>query len=172
MCSQVLHIVLVPAINSENKCTASTDSFSDYRQFTVFQSGMGHIMYSAATAWSTMDYSVMPVDDSVVDSPPNGGKRTNPMSSPYPLKCRRRSTSLQDLFGMNAETQRKLYDEHVGVLPSLEVWRFPFYDLAMELEFVNGIGFQISDFNGLGRAVILWLSLVTLSAMLHLICRL
>ena len=78
-------------------------------------------MYSAKTAQSTMDFSVMPLDDGVVDSPPNGGKRSNPVSSPSPLKICRRSTSPQERFGMNPESQRKLYSEPPDQLPALQV---------------------------------------------------
>jgi len=116
-----LRAASVPAIDRENKCAAFVDSFSNYGQFRVSKSGMGHIMYSTATARSTMDYSTMPVDDGVVNSPPNRKKCTNPMNSPSPLKCCCRSTSPEVQFGMHVETQRKLYNEQVDVLSTLEV---------------------------------------------------
>ena len=61
----------------------------------------------------------MPIDDGVVDSPPNGGKRPNPVSSPSPLKICRRSTSPQERSRMNPESQRKLYSEPADQLPAL-----------------------------------------------------
>ena len=82
---------------------------------------MGHIIYSVKTAQSTMDFSVMPLDDGVVDSPPNGGKRPNPVSSPSPLKICCRSTSPQECLGMNLESQQKLYSELADQLPALQV---------------------------------------------------
>ena len=103
------------------KSTASHDSFSDYGQFAISQSAVGHIMYSAKTTQSTMEFSVMPLDDGVVDSPPNGGKRPNSVSSPSPLKICHRSTSPQERFGMNPESQRKLYSEPPDQLPALHV---------------------------------------------------
>ncbi len=111
----------VADIDFGGKCTASADSFSDYGQFAISQSGVGHIMYSAKTAQSTMDFSTMPVDDGVVDSPPNGGKRNIILNSPSPLKCRPRSSSPQDRLGMNPETQRKLYNEPMSARMNREV---------------------------------------------------
>ena len=84
-------------------------------------------MYSAKTAQSTMDFSVMPIDDGVVDSPPNGGKRPNPVSSPSPLKICRRSTSPQERSRMNPESQRKLYSKPTDELLALLVWGVFFY---------------------------------------------
>ena len=119
--SQALRCNSVPNIEYGGKSIASHDSFSDYGQFAISQSVVGHIMYSAKTAQSTMDFSVMPFDDGVVDNPPNGGKRPNPVSSPSPLKIYRRSTSPQERLGMNPESQRKLYSEPADQLPTLQV---------------------------------------------------
>ena len=117
----------IPNIEYGGKSTASHDSFSDYGQFAISQSAVGHIMYSAKTAQSTMDFSVMPIDDGVVDSPPNGGKCSNPVSSPSPLKIYRRSTSPQEHSRMNPESQRKLYSEPADELPALLVRGVFFY---------------------------------------------
>lgn len=117
--------VSVHEMDSGKKCTASADSFSDYGQFAISQSGLGHIMFSAATAQSTMDFSMTPVDDGVVDSPPNGGKRPHIVSSPSPLKCRRQPASLMEECPTNVEAQRKLYVEDMIVLPVQQVWDLP-----------------------------------------------
>ena len=124
-----LRATSVPETDSGNKCTASADSFSDYGQFAISQSGLGHIMFSAATAQSTMDFSTMPVEDGVVDSPPNGGKRPHPVTSPSPLKCRRQSSSPRD--GPSV-MQRKLYDEEMGVVAATQVWWFLFFHLESQ----------------------------------------
>ena len=116
MCFQALHDIAVPHIDCALRCAPSANSFSDYGQFAISQSGLGHIMYSVATAQSTMDFSIMPVDEGVVDSPPNGGKCPLPKSSPSPVKIRGRSTSPGLLLQMNVVTQRKLYEEDVDVL--------------------------------------------------------
>lgn len=104
MCFQALRDIVVPQIDSAMKCAPSADSFSDYGQFSISQCGLGYIMYSAATAQSTMDYSIMPIDDGVVDSPPNGGKCPLPKSSPSPVKIRARSTSPEVPSQMNVVT--------------------------------------------------------------------
>lgn len=78
-------------------------------------------MYSAVTAQSTMDFSMMPVDDGVVDSPPNGRKKLHPVSSPSPLKCHRWSPAPDDHCLVNVVTQKKLYCEGEGVLPIVKV---------------------------------------------------
>ena len=79
-------------------------------------------MYSAATAQSTMDFSILPVDDGVLDNPPNGGKCPLPKSSPSPIKIRARSTSPRLPLQMNIVTQRKLYEDDVDVPRSPKVW--------------------------------------------------
>jgi len=68
-----------------------------------------------------MDFSVIPMEDGIMDSPPNGGKPVKVVNSHFPMKCPSRSTSLQDCLGMNPETQRKLYDEEMLVVASFEV---------------------------------------------------
>ena len=116
MCFQAFRDIAVPQINCALRCAPSADSFSDYGQFAISQSGLGHIMYSAATTQSTMDFSIMPVDEGVVDSPPNGGKCPLTRSSPSLVKIRARSTSPGLVLQMNVVTQRKLYEEDVDVL--------------------------------------------------------
>ena len=48
--------------------------------------GKGHLLYSAAIAQSTMDYSQKAVEDDVVDSPPNRAIILVPINSPSPLR--------------------------------------------------------------------------------------
>jgi len=93
------------------RCAASADSILDYGQYAISQSGTGLIMYSAATAQSTMDFSTKPIDDDVVDSPPFGGKRPHPVSSPSPLKSRPPITSPISRTHNVGAPQRKLYDD-------------------------------------------------------------
>jgi hypothetical protein len=81
-------------------------------------------MYSAVTAQSTMDFSIMPVDDGVVDSPPNGRKCPHLVCSPSPLKCQRRLPTLDDQIVVNVVTQRKLYCEGEAVMPIVKVQNF------------------------------------------------
>ena len=50
MCFQALRDIAVPQIDCALRCAPSADSFSDYGQFAISQSDLGHIMYSAATA--------------------------------------------------------------------------------------------------------------------------
>ena len=116
MCFQAFRDIAVPQIDCALRCAPSADSFSDYKQFAISQSGLGHIMYSAATAQSTLDFSIMPVDEGVVDSPSNGGKCPLTRSSPSPVKIRARSTSPGLVSQMNVVTQRKLYEKDVDVL--------------------------------------------------------
>lgn len=67
---------------SQHQCVASNDSILDYGQYAISRSGLGNNMYSTATAQSTMDYSVLPIDAGVVDSPHDDSKRRLPISSP------------------------------------------------------------------------------------------
>ncbi len=78
MILQDLRDCSVPCIGSVSKCVASMDSILDYSQYVISQSGVGHVMVSAAIAQSTMDFSTTPVDDGVVDSPPNKGRDYSP----------------------------------------------------------------------------------------------
>ncbi len=111
----------MPVADSQHQCVASVDSIMDYGQYAISQSGLGHIMYSAATAQSTMDFSTLPIEDGVVNSPPDGGKRPRPISSPSPLKSRTRPSSPELRSEVEKSTQRKLYDDFNCGLPSSEV---------------------------------------------------
>jgi hypothetical protein len=76
----------------------------------LLQSGFGHMLCSAKTTQSTMDFSSKPVDDGVVDSPPDGGRRIFPIHSPSPLKFRAATSSPANGSKGNPITQRRLYD--------------------------------------------------------------
>lgn len=91
------------------RSAASADSIMDYGQYAISQSGLGHIMYSAATAQSTMDFSMKPIDDGVVDSPPNGGKRPRPVRSPSPLKSHTLCASPRTRSSDGGAPPRRLY---------------------------------------------------------------
>ena len=52
-------------------CTASVDSVMEVEACALWEHGEGHLLYSAATTQSTMDYSRKAVEDDVVDSPPS-----------------------------------------------------------------------------------------------------
>jgi len=77
----------------------------------------------------------MPMEDRVVNSPPNGRKHAEFVSFLSPMKCPFWSSSPHDRLGMNPKTQRKLYDEQMLVVASIEVWGFHSFDLAMQLIF-------------------------------------
>ena len=55
---------------------------------TLSEHDKRHLLYSAATAQSMMDYSHKAMEDDVVDSPPNRGIVPLPISSPSPLRVR------------------------------------------------------------------------------------
>jgi hypothetical protein len=93
-------------------CAASTDLILDYGQYAISQSGLGHIMYSAATAQSTMDFSNKPLTHGVVDSPPKGVMRTRLVSSPSPLKAQAIASSPRNRDSCEGVAPRKLYDEN------------------------------------------------------------
>ena len=128
-CLRPLHVCLQGFNNasfchngSYIKCAASVDSFSDYGQFAISENRLGHILYSAATAQSTMDFSVMPLDDGVVDSPPNMGKRLMHNNSPSPLKCQPLSSSPWDRSGFSLVAPRKLYKDKLPQDLVEKVW--------------------------------------------------
>jgi len=125
---------LVNEIQCDCKCATSAHSFSDYGQFDISKGALGHIMYSAKTAQSTMDYLSIPIDDGVVNSPPNGGKHSMPVSSPSPLNCRLQSTLPVVRNGMNPKIQRELYDDEMILGAAVEVWGFLF-DVAITFVF-------------------------------------
>ena len=52
----------------------------------LWEHGKGHLLYSAATAQSTMDYSLKAVENDVVDSPPSRAIILVPINSSSPLQ--------------------------------------------------------------------------------------
>ena len=104
------------------QCAASADSFSNYGQNAVSDSAHGHILVSAATALSTMDFSMLPLNHDVVDSPPNGGKHVHLLKSHSPLRSEFRSSSPDHRVDKNVGTQRKLYDDKIVHKDTLKVW--------------------------------------------------
>lgn len=101
------------------QCTVSTDSIMDYGQYAILS--RGNFFCSAATAQSTMDFSTKPIQHGVVDSPPNGGARPVPKSSPSPLRSREPSTSRRSRSPSDRVPQRKLYEDALHPINSLEV---------------------------------------------------
>ena len=67
-------------------CTAFVDSVMEVEACALWDHGKGHLLYSAATAQSTMDYSRKAIEYDVVDSPPSRGIIPVPINSPSPLR--------------------------------------------------------------------------------------
>ena len=72
-------------------CQASADSILDYEQYVIFSTG--NFLYSAPMVNSTMDFSVKPIEEGVVDSPPNSKLRLPILYSPSPLRSMDRRAS-------------------------------------------------------------------------------
>ena len=90
-------------------CQASADSILDYGQYVILSTG--NFLCSAPTVNSTMDFSIKPIEEGVVDSPPNRKLRLLILCSPsplHPMHCRIASMSPDSC---NKGTQRKLYGE-------------------------------------------------------------
>ena len=69
-------------------CTASVDSVMEIGACALSEHDKQHLLYSAATAQSTMDYSRKAVEDDAVDSLPSRGIVPLPISSPSSLQGR------------------------------------------------------------------------------------
>ena len=116
-------------------------------------------MVSAATALSTMDFSLLPIDADAVDSPPKAWKRAERLKSPSPLKAQMWSNSTEHGPEKVIATQRKLYDEST-VVPSMRydflfLLYFLFYCKSLRVTSVV-VAFLISltlVFCGLSRAL-------------------
>ena len=128
---------IIQDVDCDNKCLASSDSFSDYGQFHVSQSGVGHIMISAPTALSTMDFSMLPLDHGVVDSPPKQRDRVQRVNFTSPLKTITHGTSYCDSQAREAKAQRKLYEGEKILMKSTEVV------LALSLLFILQFCFDV-----------------------------
>ena len=90
-------------------CQASTDSILDYGQYVILSTG--NFLFSAPTVNSTMDFSVKPIEEGVVDSPPNSKLRLPMLCSPSPLRSMDRHASSMLPASSDKGTQRKLYGE-------------------------------------------------------------
>ena len=67
-------------------CTESVDSVMEIGTYALSEHDKRHLLYSAAIAQSTMDYSCKAVEDDAVDSPPSRGIVPLPISLPSPLR--------------------------------------------------------------------------------------
>ena len=75
-------------------CTASVDSVMEIETCALSKHSKRHLLYSAATAQSTIDYSRKAVEDlNVVDSPPNRTVIPVPINLPSPLRGKRMGES-------------------------------------------------------------------------------
>ena len=75
---------------------------------TFPQHSKGNLLYSAATAQSTMDYSPKAVEDGVVDSPPSREVLVA-VNSPSPLRRKAMVKSSQSNWRDSNGVQRNLY---------------------------------------------------------------
>ena len=90
-------------------CQASADSILDYEQYVILSTG--NFLCSAPTVNSTMDFSFKPIEEGVVDSPPNSKLRMPILCSPSPLRSMHRCASSMSPASSDKGTQRKLYGE-------------------------------------------------------------
>ena len=91
------------------RCQASADSILDYGQYVILSTG--NFLCSAPTVNSTMDFSIKPIEEGVVDSPPNSKLRLPISCSPSPLRSMDRCASSMSPGSCEKGTQRKLYGE-------------------------------------------------------------
>ena len=70
---------------------ASADSILDYGQYVILSTG--NFLCLAPTVNSTMDFSIKPIEEGVVDSPPNSMLRLPISCSPSPLRSMDRRAS-------------------------------------------------------------------------------
>lgn len=90
-------------------CRASEDSILDYGQYVILSTG--NFLGSAPTVNSSMDFSTKPVDDGVVDSPPNQKPRLAISCSPSPLRSRGQPVTSMDADDLGKVPQRRLYGD-------------------------------------------------------------
>ena len=90
-------------------CQASADSILNYGQYVILSTG--NFLCSTPTVNSTMDFSVKPIKEGVVDSPPNSKLRLPISCSPSPLRSMDRRASSMSPGSSEKGTQRKLYGE-------------------------------------------------------------
>ena len=70
--------------------------------------GKRHLLYSVATARSTMDYSHKAVEDDIVDSPPSHAIIPVPINLPSPLQAKRTGESSKSKCQDTNGAQRSL----------------------------------------------------------------
>ena len=112
-------VVLGFAPAKHDMCTASVDSVMEIRTCALSEHDKRHLLYSTATAQSTMDYSRKAVEDDVVDSPPSRGIIPLPISSPSLLRGRGAGQSSRSRHRDSNGAQRSLNLElscEVGLL--------------------------------------------------------
>ena len=90
-------------------CQASADSILDYGQYVILSTE--NFLCSAPKVNSTMDFSVKPIEEGVVDSPPNSKLRLPISCSPSPLRLMDRRASSLSPDSSDKGMQRKLYGE-------------------------------------------------------------
>ena len=89
-------------------CTASVDLVMEIEACALSEHDKQHLLYSATTAQSTMDYSRKAVEDDAVDSPPSRGIVPLPISSPSPLRGRGAGQSSKSRHRDSNRAQRSL----------------------------------------------------------------
>ena len=89
-------------------CTTSVDSVMEIGTCALSEHDKRHLLYSAATTQSTMDYLCKVVEDDIVDSPSNRGIIPLPISSPSPLRGRGAGQSSKSRHRDTNEAQRSL----------------------------------------------------------------
>ena len=97
------------ASDCQLKCHASADSILDYGQYVILSTG--NFLCSAPTGNSTMDFSTLPVNNGVVDSPPEQKRCSQVPCSPSPLRSKGFQNSSMVPTDSNKATQRKLYED-------------------------------------------------------------
>ena len=102
-------------------CQASADSILDYKQYVMLSTG--NFLCSAPMVNSTMDFSVKPIEEGVVDSPPNSKLRLPISCSPSPLRSMDSHASSMSPNSSDKGTQRKLYGEET--IPIATTLRMP-----------------------------------------------
>ena len=95
--------------NCQLKCHASADSILDYGQYVILSTG--NFLCSAPTGNSTMDFSTLPVNDGVMDCPPEQKRCSQVPCLPSPLRSKGVQNSSMVPTDLNKATQRNLYED-------------------------------------------------------------
>jgi hypothetical protein len=67
----------------------NTESFGSVKPRPSFVNSNGFFIFSTEDAFSTIDFSKVPIDNGVVDSPPSNDNKQTVVSSPSPFKSSR-----------------------------------------------------------------------------------